>query len=152
MKQFYLTFLSLITILSASLSASAYDFEVDGMYFSRYFPSEVCITSGEIKYSGDINIPESVTFNNEVFKIVAVGNSAFTDCKYLKSVTIPNSVTTFGIGERAFQHCSSLIDVNIPNSVRNIGPYAFVGCSSLTEITIPNSVTEIKTGTFKSCI
>ena len=68
----------------------------------------------------------------------------------IKSVIIPNSVTS--IGESAFSDCSSLTSINIPNSVTSIGESAFLGCSKLTSITIPGSVTSIGYCAFYNCI
>ena len=49
----------------------------------------------------------------------------------LKSIIIPNSVTS--IGEFAFAFCSSLYSIIIPNSVTSIGHFAFfAACESLT--------------------
>ena len=53
-------------------------------------------------------------------------DGAFGYCKYLQSITIPNSVTS--IGDEAFSDCDSLQSITIPNSVRNIGNNAFYGC------------------------
>ncbi len=78
-----------------------------------------------------------------------IGNSAFSGCSGLTSVTIPNSVTSIGSG--AFYGCSSLTSVTIPNSVTSIGSSAFYGCSSLTSVTIPNSVTSIGSYAFCNC-
>ena len=55
-------------------------------------------------------------------------------CSALKSINIPNSVTS--IGERAFEECSSLQSITIPNSVINIGKVVFYNCTSLKEIRI----------------
>ena len=68
------------------------------------------------------------------YPVVAIGESAFTGCSSLTSVTIPNSVTT--IGDYAFSYCSSLTSVTIPNSVTTIGEYAFYNCSSLKAVYI----------------
>ena len=51
----------------------------------------------------------------------------------VKSVVIPNSVTS--IGNSTFRKCSSLTNITIPNSIITISDLAFYGCSSLQEIT-----------------
>ena len=61
---------------------------------------------------------------------------------YLSSVDIPSVidgkiVTT--IGESAFSLCNSLTSITIPNSVTTIGEWAFSGCKSLTNIKISES-------------
>ena len=88
----------------------------------------------------------SVTIPNSV---TSIGSSAFYGCSSLTSVTIPNSVTS--IGSYAFCNCSGLTSVTIPNSVTSIGIYAFYNCSGLTSVTIPNSVTSIEACTFRDC-
>ena len=81
--------------------------------------------------------------------MTTLGNSAFSGCTGLTSVTIPNSVT--GIGDNAFNDCSGLTSVTIPNSVTSIGSYAFQNCSGLTSIKIPNSVVNIGSSAFEKC-
>ena len=63
-----------------------------------------------------------------------IGNSAFSGCTNLTSVTIPNSVTSIGGG--AFRECTGLTSVTIPNSVTSIVFGAFRYCSGLTSIVI----------------
>ena len=65
-------------------------------------------------------------------KIIA--GSAFSGCKDLTSITIPDSVTY--IGEYAFNGCSKLTSITIPDSVTRIGYGAFSGCSALGRITV----------------
>ena len=67
----------------------------------------------------------------------------------ITSITIPNSVTI--IGDYAFSACSGMTSATIPNSVTSIGNYAFYNCSSLTFITIPNRVTSIGSYAFSGC-
>ena len=67
-------------------------------------------------------------------KLSSIGNSAFSLCRSLTSITIPNSVTS--IGDYAFYECTSLTSITIPNSVTSIGDYAFKSCNSLTSVTI----------------
>ncbi len=159
------------------LVASAHDIEVqnaDGVtiyynYINNGTELEVTFRGN---YSGNVAIPEEVTYMNRTRKVTSIGNSAFEDCSYLTSIAIPNSVTSIGqcafrfcsgltsitipnsvtsIGGYAFYYCSGLTSVTIPNSVPSIGDHAFAGCSSLTSVTIPNSVTSIGDGTFYNC-
>jgi hypothetical protein len=68
-----------------------------------------------------------------------IPRGAFSGCRSLASITIPNGITS--IGDYAFEGCTSLTSVTIPNGVTSIGVFAFRGCTSLTSISIPNSVT-----------
>lgn len=79
----------------------------------------------------------------------SIEEAAFQDCSGLTSVTIGSSVTS--IEDNAFDNCSGLISINIPNSVTSIEGYAFAFCSSLTSITIPNGVSSIGNGVFYNC-
>ncbi len=125
-------------MLSAFLSASAYDFEVGGIFYNiiNSTAKEVEVTYEDIiasSYSGDVVVPSSVSYNGEQYTVAAIGESAFSSCLYLTSITIPNSVTA--IGESAFSY-SSLTSITIPNSVTTIGEAAFGICSSLTSIAV----------------
>lgn len=78
----------------------------------------------------------SCTINKNCKKI-AIG--AFYGCYRLRTVIIPNSVTS--IGDWAFRYCSDLTSVTIPSSVTSIGYCVFEHCVSLNSFTIPNSGT-----------
>ncbi len=88
----------------------------------------------------------SITIPNS---IKTIGNSAFYECKSLTGIAIPNSVTT--IGDSAFSRCVYLNNVTIPGSVKTIGRYAFKDCSSLKSIVIPEGVTTIGDSAFYAC-
>ena len=139
---------TLILSVFFSISASADVVEVDGIYYD-ISETTATVTYGKKEYSGDIVIPESITYENSKFSVTSIGDWAFSYCSGLTSVTIPNSVTS--IGNYTFFGCSGLTSVTIPNSVTSIGDYAFYDCCSLTSITIPNSVTSIGDGTFEYC-
>ena len=144
--------------LLCSISVSAEDFEVDGIYYNITSSADktVGVTfRGEsyedysYEYSGAVTIPESVTYNGSDYSVTSIGDFAFYLCSGLTSVVIPNSVTS--IGEWAFNCCSGLTSVAIPNSVTSIGGYVFSGCSGLTSVVIPNSVTSIGEDAFREC-
>ena len=78
-----------------------------------------------------------------------IGDSAFRKCSRLKSIVIPEGVTS--IGGEAFSYCSSLESVVIPEGVTSIGEYAFDCCSSLTTVVIPEGVTSIGNSAFENC-
>ena len=81
--------------------------------------------------------------------ITAIGNLAFSACKHLKSITLPNTLVS--IGEAAFVNCTNLSFVIIPEGVTTIQDGAFTSCTELADITIPSSVTNIGILTFLSC-
>ena len=87
-----------------------------------------------------------ITFDGAV---TTIGDSAFSGCDSLTSITIPDSVTT--IGDWAFGYCYGLTSITIPDSVTTIGDYAFKECDSLTSVTIPDSVTTIGGYAFYKC-
>ena len=96
-------------------------------------------------FSGCSNL-KSITIPDSV---TSIDWGAFSNCSSLTSVTIPDSVTS--IEDGAFSGCSSLTSVTIPDSVTTIGGYAFSGCRSLTSVTIPDSVTTIEYDAFSGC-
>ena len=140
---------TLILSVIFSISASAYDVKVDGIYYLIPKKNVAIVTYGDNAYSGDITIPSSIKVNDVDYAVTSIREYAFKGCSSLTSVTIPNSVTR--IERFAFSDCSGLTSVTIPNSVTSIGEYAFSGCSSLTSVTIPNSVTSIREYAFKGC-
>ena len=117
---------TLILCVFFSISASAYDVKVDGIYYDISETTAIVTRGDYSNYSGDIVIPESITFGNSKYSVTSIGDGAFSGCSGLTSITIPNSVTS--IGNYAFRNCSGLTSITIPNSVTSIGEYAFSGC------------------------
>ena len=129
-------------LLMALHSATfAYDFMVDGLCYNKNSNGKsVAVTyqnPSSPRYnniSGDLIIPESVTYSGTTYSVTSIGSSAFVFCTGLTSVTIPNSVTS--IGSSAFFDCSGLTSVTIGNSVTSIGEHVFEYCSGLSSILV----------------
>ena len=107
-----------------------------------------------------------------------IGANAFTNCKQLKNILIPNSLSK--IGEWAFSGCDSLEYNEYDNAYylgNSTNPYvvlveakdefietceinpitkiiyttAFIDCLNLREINVPNSITDIGESSFSGC-
>jgi len=103
----------------------------------------------DYRYVGDIDIPETITYENMVYRVTSIGDDAFFFCTNMTSVVIPNSVTT--IGKEAFIHCESLTSVTIPNSVKTINHSAFAYCTSLKSVNLGNGLTSVDEMAFLNC-
>ena len=140
-------------LLALPILASAYDCQVDGIYYNLIPKGNVAEVTFENtnynSYSGEVVIPEKFTYEGVEYSVTCIGDYAFEICSGLTSVTIPNSVTT--VGKYAFSGCSGLTSVTIPKSLTTIEEWAFARCSSLTSVTIPNSVTTIGDSAFREC-
>ena len=123
------TLLLLVALITATI-AFAYDAEINGIYYNLDHDNKIAEVTYLDQYNniyiyyGDITIPEKITYNATEYNVTSIG-SAFSNCEYLTSITIPNSVTS--IGNCAFYGCSSLTSITIPNSVTSIGSSAFYG-------------------------
>ena len=143
-----------LAVLLSTLSASAYDFKVDGIAYANNGTGKNCwVTTGSDRNLERITIPSRVTYysygSDYTVSVISIGGNAFNNYTNIKSVTIGNSVTS--IDESAFSGCTGLTSVTIGNSVTSIGRVAFSGCTGLTSVTIPNSVTEIGRSAFYGC-
>ena len=140
MNTFHKILFVLAILIANCISASAIEFTVDGVRYSVNNDNTTVTVAGG-KSTGDLTIPESVTFGGISFSVTSIGYEAFYGCTGLTSVTIGTSVTS--IGTFAFYYCTGLRSVTFGNSVTSIGKYAFQCCSGLKSVTIGNSVTSI---------
>ena len=140
-KNLLLTLVALFCVVYAQ----AGKVKIGDLYYYLYSTDNTATvtspTSSSEEYSGDIVIPSSITCDETTYSVTSIGESAFSGCTGLTSITIGNSVTS--IGKYAFSGCPNLTSITIPNSVTSIGERAFYNCTDLTSITIPNSVTSI---------
>ena len=143
----------------------------DGLRYYRASSDRVeVIDNAASPYSGDIKIPETISYFGKNYNVSAIGDSAFKDCNQLTSVSIPNSVTR--IGNSAFQNCLNLNSVHISDIAAwckivffnsSSYPYTsssnplvfakhlYVGEEEIKDLIIPSSVTSIGDYAFIGC-
>ena len=114
------------------------------------------MTAEITKYRTDafaVVIPETVMHNHKSYRITSIGKNAFYalfGCNdYLKSLQLPDSITTIGKG--AFQFLYQLTSITIPDGVTTIENMLFESCKSLTEINLPKKLTSIGNTAFYKC-
>ena len=104
---------------------------VNGIKYKYQSDGTAKVIANTPKYSGDIVIPETITYNNHTYTVTELVLDAFAHCTEMTSITLPNSLKTIGI---AFNECTGLTSITIPESVSKIDGYAFMNCSNLDTI------------------
>lgn len=150
--KFVMAFVALV--LSQTISSQDFTYKHAGQTLTYTVVDDtekICQLKGYSgkEVDGSLEIPQTVSYDGQIYEVNSIGDAAFASCLQLTDVTIPNSVTT--IGERAFMLCGNLKNVTIPNSVTIIGERAFTGCGELTEMIIPGTVTIIGDYAFGGC-
>lgn len=79
-----------------------------------------------------------------------IANSLFEGCTELHKVNF-NNVQITELPQYIFRDCSSLRTVNLPQTITTFGNSTFAG-SSIQSITIPSGVTNLGSYTFQNCI
>ena len=93
----------------------------------------------------DIDIPDYVLFDNNIYPAREIADSAFYRMSYIKNVSFGKNITT--IGKYAFSH-TGITKVEIPSNVIHIGEEAFSENSTLENVIIGNGVIEIEDKAF----
>ena len=125
---------------------------INGIYYEFYTyngENRARVTTNPNNYTGVIDIPETVIYEDITYIVRYISDDAFYMCSDLTSVTIPNNVV--GIGKRAFYDCTNLTSITIPNSVVTISEEAFCECERLSMLIIPSSVKTIEKDAFRNC-
>ncbi len=132
MKNINFTFLLAILLSMDGTNALAHDLaaqNADGVtIYYTFHESYVAVTYPNnniysAAYSGNVIIPESITYKGNEYPVTSIDDNAFYRCWDLRSVVIPNSVTS--IGSRAFSNCDKLSQVSVSQSVVHVGIDAF---------------------------
>ena len=119
MKHSILRKLMLIAVLLTSLYAFAHDFEVNGIYYNITSSTDLTVGvtyQGDeffdyMEYSGIVEIPKNVTYNNHTYSVTSIGTQAFAGCYELTAITIPSSVTS--IQSTSFVNCLLLSSISV---------------------------------------
>ena len=74
---------------------------------------------------------------------------AFVECKKLKKVSFPESLSV--IGEMTFKGCDILNEIHFSSNIEEIGYSAFSNCKSLESIILPEGIKKIGDGCFCGC-
>lgn len=122
---------------AATTEDGLFEYAVDRRWTGSEYEYGVRITRCDKNVSGKVVIPEAI----EGYEVKWISSYAFSSCKNITEITIPDSVTK--IGEGAFKNCKLLSKVILPKNLNVIGAQIFFGCSSLESIIIPEGVTEI---------
>ena len=72
--------------------------------------------------------------------VTSLGQYAFTYCKYIKNVNLPDGIKE--IGDETFSNCTSLETINLPDSITKIGNKAFYECP-LKQLVLPKNLQHI---------
>lgn len=143
--------LLLLLLVFCTSVANAYDFEVGGIYYNITSASQMTVevTAERLpepgydsyhvcRYEGDIEIPQTVSWNGDTYNVTKIGDYAFATDNYsylsnymfgLKSIKMPETIQT--IGKHAFTLCRALHVVRIPANVSQIDELAFSGCDNV---------------------
>ena len=119
---------SVIAIGNDAFAATAwYENQPDGVVYAGLVA---------YKYKGIMPEGTSIILNDGT---LGIAGGAFSSCRNMTNVTIPNTVLT--IGNWAFSSCNGLTSVTIPSSVIIIDKNPFVSCEGLTRIVVASENT-----------
>ena len=156
MKHFYHKICLVVLACFSYLSASAYDFEADGLYFTITSIKDLTVSvDGAVNKDTDkIVIPQTIVYKGRTLTVTSVGDNAFSGARYnpaspLQSVTLPNTILS--IGKYAFSY-TSIKDIRFPSSLTSIGEGAFEYDTKLCSIALPDNIEDIPSSCFAYCI
>lgn len=161
---------SLLLLLLAILTSTAvhaYDAYIGNGIYYNFSGNEAIVTSGDYEYSGDVVIPESVTYNGRTYRVTTIDSYAFCNCSGMTSIAIPATLKM--VGANAFSGCISLTKVIVKDIAAWCGIIYDGGSAfsneniplfyahhlysdantEITEVTIPEGVTRIEARAFR---
>lgn len=149
MKPFILKSFLMCLMAMLGAKASAYDCVVDGIYYNlNETKGTASVTSGDNgnSYSGQVDIPSTVTWSGREYAVTGIGDLAFNDSKGLAGITIPNSVTHLGFSP--FENCPNLTSIIIGDGVSRFDMSTFRGCPGLITLVVGDGLVTIGADAF----
>jgi len=135
--KFSLDAFSTVEIRDSETEATTQSFKSHTYIKKLIIPSSVKRIGIEA-FNGCDNLEEVVFKENS--QLESIGTAAFYGCANLRTINLPNTLTT--IGSHAFEKCPLNPNVIVPTSIINAGKFAFFGC----DVTFPDEYDEaIKT-------
>ena len=154
--------ISLLCIILTAINASAYDFEVDGIYYNIISNVDLTVEvtnkykysfNSNDSYSGSVVVPDMVRYENKNYSVVRIGHFAFggdyrESGSDITEVVLPETIEE--IRGFAFCNCHKLLKINMPENLNIIGSYAFCN-TGLVTLVIPDCCTAIGNSAFEGC-
>ncbi|MGN0228067.1 MAG: leucine-rich repeat domain-containing protein [Paludibacteraceae bacterium] len=162
-----------ITVLLVSSSMYA-DVVVNGInYYFTGSDAWVRPVNDQTFYSGDVEIPATVTYNDKTYNVVQISPYAFESQTQMTSITLPNSIKTIGdyafsksgiesvtlstnescttLSDGAFYECAKLKSIVIPDNIKYIKQFCFYGCTALESVTLSSGGSESSVSQYAFC-
>ena len=124
----------LIAALMSFFVANAETFYVDSIEYSLAYPADSVVAVSHCYQSGDVVIPETVSYYGRTYKVNRIGYGAFLGDTYgmIHSIALPNTIKY--IESHNFNDYMELTNIVIPNSVKEININCFNRCSGLRSV------------------
>ena len=101
-------------------------------------------------YRDAVTIPETITYNRQVFRVTSFSSSYpdyYSCVSKITSLELPNTLSS--LGSLAYSRIKS---IDLPEALLGISDYGFYGCYSLRDLVIPDKVKTIGNYAFANCI
>lgn len=156
---------SLAMVIGVALPSMAHNFEVDGIYYNVLSGTDKTVevtykgsssSSYSNEYSGDVVIPETVTYYGTTYTVTGIDDNTFSSCQYLISVRIPKTIEC--IGSEAFRASNSSLRLYVYCAPPEIDDYWSLAVTNNygyiypTIYVLPNYINEYNTFAYWSQI